>query len=257
MKTYSKLGEIIRKHGGIIQTGPFGSQLHEYDYQEKGVPVVMPTDINNGTIDESAIARIPEEKASKLSRHKLISNTIVYPRRGEITKCALVKSSQEGFICGTGCIKVELPSDVIHPGFFYYYLNTQGVAGWLINNAVGSTMLNLSASIFNRIPVPDIDFTIQKAISRMLINYDQLISINHRRIQLLEESARLLYREWFVYFLFPGHEKVKIVGGVPEGWKREKINKVLTLEYGKSLVADKRENGNIPVYGSSLSYRVS
>ena len=264
MKTYSKLGEIIRKHGGIIQTGPFGSQLHEYDYQEKGVPVVMPTDINNGTIAESSIARISEEKVSKLSRHKLKANTIVYPRRGEITKCALIKSSQEGFICGTGCIKVELPSDVIHPGFFYYYLNTRGIAGWLINNAVGSTMLNLSASIFSRIPVPDIDFTIQKAISRMLINYDRLISINRRRIQLLEEAARFLYREWFVCFRFPlrlcsgqaGHEKVKLVDckgiHIPEGWSREKLNKYVTfkrgVEPGSDNYLESQEVDTFPFY---------
>ncbi|MGA1825180.1 MAG: restriction endonuclease subunit S [bacterium] len=220
MKTYSTLGEIVQKYGGLVQTGPFGSQLHESDYQENGVPVVMPTDINDGRIDVSAIARISEVKASQLSRHKLKVNMIVYPRRGEITKCAFVELSQDGFICGTGCIKIELPIDVIYPEFFYYYLNSQEVTGWLKNNAVGSTMLNLSASIFKRIKVPDIDFITQKNISAILSNYDNLIDTNRRRIKLLEESARLLFREWFVYFRFPGHEKVKIADGVPEGWER-------------------------------------
>ena len=60
----------------------------------------------------------------------------------------------------------------------------------------------------------------QKAMASILSTYDDLIDTNRRRIQLLEESARLLFREWFVYFRFPGHEKVKIVDGVPEGWKR-------------------------------------
>ena len=232
MKTYSTLGEIVQKHGGLIQTGPFGSQLHESDYQENGVPVVMPTDINNGRIDESAIARISEVKASQLSRHKLRVNMIVYPRRGEITKCAFVELSQDGYICGTGCIKIELPNDVIYPEFFYYYLNSREVTGWLKNNAVGSTMLNLSAGIFRRIQVPDIDFTTQKNISAILSNYVQLIDTNRRRIQLLEEAARFLFREWFVYFRFPhlrqgyggqtGHEKVKILDcdgrKMPAGW---------------------------------------
>ena len=93
MKTYSTLGEIVQKYGGLIQTGPFGSQLHESDYQENGIPVVMPTDINNGRIDVSAIARISEVKASQLHRHKLKVNMIVYPRRGEITNCAFVQLS--------------------------------------------------------------------------------------------------------------------------------------------------------------------
>ncbi|MFV1917652.1 MAG: restriction endonuclease subunit S, partial [Patescibacteria group bacterium] len=260
MKTYSTLGDIVQKHGGLVQTGPFGSQLHESDYQENGVPVVMPTDINNGRIDVSAIARISEVKASQLHRHKLKVNMIVYPRRGEITKCAFVQLSQDGFICGTGCIKIELPDDIIYPEFFCYYLNTREVTGWLMNNAVGSTMLNLSTSIFKRIQVPDIAFTTQKNISGILSNYVQLIDTNRRRIQLLEELARLLFREWFVYFRFPlrlrsgqtGHEKVKIVGGVPEGWKKEKLNKLVSfkrgVEPGSDNYLETYEQGSFPFY---------
>ena len=76
------------------------------------------------------------------------------------------------------------------------------------------------------IKVPD--YLTQQKIASILSAYDDLIDINRRRIQLLEEAARLLFREWFVYFRFPGHEKVhpirksnsngvKIVDGVPKG----------------------------------------
>ncbi|OHB70221.1 MAG: hypothetical protein A2W17_08950 [Planctomycetes bacterium RBG_16_41_13] len=78
-----------------------------------------------------------------------------------------------------------------------------------------------------------------------------LANINRRRIQLLEEAARLLFREWFVYFRFPEHEKTKIVDGVPEGWRKEKLSKIGYLNYGKSLVEEAREEGDVKVYGSS------
>lgn len=103
------LAEILSKHGGLIQTGPFGSQLHQHEYTESGVPVVMPKDIVAGRVEEQTVARISEQKASVLSRHELKPGDIVFPRRGEISKCALIDESQAGFLCGTGCLKVELP----------------------------------------------------------------------------------------------------------------------------------------------------
>ncbi len=68
---------------------------------------------------------------------------------------------------------------------------------------------------------------------------------------LLEESARLLYREWFVRLRFPGHEHTRIVDGVPEGWEQLPIESILTLNYGKALKQEQRVEGTIPVYGSS------
>ena len=91
----------------------------------------------------------------------------------------------------------------------------------------------------------------QNSGSSLLSAYDDLIENNRRRIQLLEQAARLLYREWFVHFRFPGHEHVKIKDGVPEGWERKRLRDVATLKYGKALKKDDRVPGPFPVYGSS------
>jgi len=91
----------------------------------------------------------------------------------------------------------------------------------------------------------------QEAIASLLSTYDDLIENNLRRIQLLEQAARLLYREWFVRLLFPGHEQVKIIDGVPEGWKKSTLGDNIVLNYGKALKADDRIEGKYPVYGSS------
>ena len=91
----------------------------------------------------------------------------------------------------------------------------------------------------------------QAAIVSILSAYDDLIENNRRRIALLEEVARLLYREWFVHFRFPGHEHVKIIDGLPEGWERCEVGSLLDLRYGKALKESDRIEGAIPVYGSS------
>lgn len=82
-------------------------------------------------------------------------------------------------------------------------------------------------------------------------SYTDLIENNRRRIQLLEESARLLYQEWFVHLRFPGHEQVKITDGVPVGWEKKPLKQIATLNYGKALKAEVRVPGSFPVYGSS------
>jgi type I restriction enzyme S subunit len=75
-------------------------------------------------------------------------------------------------------------------------------------------------SVIERIPVPALPVIVQEKIADILSAYDELIENNRRRIALLEEAARLLYREWFVHFRFPGHEHVSFTDGLPEGWAR-------------------------------------
>lgn len=88
--------------------------------------------------------------------------------------------------------------------------------------AKGAAQNNLNASQVKgfEVPIPP-RVEEQQRIADMLSTYDDLIENNRRRIVLLEQSARLLYREWFVHLRFPGHEHVKVVDGVPEGWKRK------------------------------------
>ena len=91
----------------------------------------------------------------------------------------------------------------------------------------------------------------QRRIADILSAYDDLIENNRRRMTLLEEAARQLYREWFVRLRFPGYEHARITDGVPEGWEVKPIGEVATLNYGKALKEENRLEGATPVYGSS------
>ncbi|MBI4588740.1 MAG: restriction endonuclease subunit S [Candidatus Rokubacteria bacterium] len=116
----------------------------------------------------------------------------------------------------------------------------------------GATQDNLSQEKLLSFPlrVPK-DAAVQRQIAEILCSYDDLIENNRRRMALLEEAARQLYREWFVRLRFPGHEHTRITHGVPEGWERKPIGEVATLNYGKALKEENRLEGATPVYGSS------
>ena len=115
----------------------------------------------------------------------------------------------------------------------------------------GAAQDNLSQSklLSLKLPVPEV--AEQRRIASILSAYDDLIETNRRRIRLLEQAARLLYKEWFIHLRFPGHEHVKIKDGVPEGWERKSLGEVAPLNYGRSLKKDDRLPGSVPVYGSS------
>ncbi len=88
------LGEICDEAEGIIRTGPFGSQLHASDYTDEGIPVVMPQDIVDGRISVEGIARIDETNVTRLAQYQLHKGDIVYGRRGDIGRRALITSKE-------------------------------------------------------------------------------------------------------------------------------------------------------------------
>ncbi|MVA72228.1 restriction endonuclease subunit S [Agrobacterium vitis] len=115
----------------------------------------------------------------------------------------------------------------------------------------GATQDNLSLAKILSFDIPIPPLPTQQRIASILSAYDDLIENNRRRIALLEQAARLLYREWFVHLRFPGHETAKIVDGLPEGWTKTTVGAHCPLIYGKALKAETRIEGSVDVYGSS------
>ena len=223
-----KLGDIASN----IQTGPFGSQLHQSDYSEFGTPVVMPKDLTGGKISEKSIARVSEDHVNRLSRHIINSGDILYSRRGDVGRCAFATEFEKGWLCGTGCLRVTINLSEANPKFIFYQLQQPDVIGWVENHAVGSTMLNLNTTILSNIPLVLPKLEIQNKISDILSAYDDLIENNQKQIKLLEEAAQRLYKEWFVDLHFPGYETTPIIDGVPEGWTKKSVENSLEMYIG-------------------------
>ena len=116
----------------------------------------------------------------------------------------------------------------------------------------GAAQDNLSQAKLLSIKFQVPELVVQKEIADILSANDDLIENNRRRIALLEEGARLLYREWFVHFRFPGHEHVKIINGLPEGWMMQSVGDLAEIKGGKQLWSTLiRAVGPVPVYGGN------
>jgi type I restriction enzyme, S subunit len=115
---WRSLEDVCAKPNGI-QTGPFGSQLHQSDYVDDGVPVVMPKNLINLRIVENDIARISEAKANELVRHRMRLGDVVYGRRGEIGRRAYISKKEDGWFCGTGCLRLRADTTRISSRYFF------------------------------------------------------------------------------------------------------------------------------------------
>jgi type I restriction enzyme S subunit len=133
------------------------------------------------------------------------------------------------------------------PRFVYYYLHTIDFKRF----DVGNSNPTLNRNHIHDLPTAVPPLAVQIRIAEVLSAYDDLIENNLRRMALLEEGARQLFREWFVRLRFPGHEHAHIINGVPEAWQRVPLGDRVKLNYGKALKADDRTDGPFPVYGSS------
>ena len=111
-------------------------------------------------------------------------------------------------------------------GFLYRLFNTPQVRGHIRATASGTKVRHTAPKRIYTIKVKIPPVADQRKIADILSAYDDLIENNRRRIALLEEALRLLYREWFVHFRFPGHEHVKIIDGLPEGWERRTLGDI-------------------------------
>lgn len=174
------LGDLAQETGGCIQTGPFGSQLHASDYLPEGVPVVMPVNIGDNRLVARDVARIGEDDAGRLSRHTLRVGDIVYSRRGDVEKRALVRPAQAGWRCGTGCLLVRVGGAHVDPTYVSYWLGLPETRAWVSQHAVGATMPNLNTEILSAVPVLLPPLSEQRGIARTLLALDDKIDSNER-----------------------------------------------------------------------------
>ena len=136
-------------------------------------------------------------------------------------------------------------SKKVVPRFLHYYFLCNIWRSVVESNVIsGATVDRIPLTRFPDFEVRLPDIETQTRIASILSAYDALIENNRRRIQLLEQAAQLLYKEWFVHLRFPGHERVKIKDGVPEGWERRTVANVCTSFDDGDWIETKDQGGD-------------
>lgn len=211
------------------------------------IPFIKATDIS----ENEKYTYTPEEyyseegfrkyKTSLIPKHSTCVVTI-----GSIGK-KMTMACQDCFI--NQAMNAIIPNDDYDYEYVYYLLKNNIHKLKNLDSGTASGRENVSKSAFMGMELSVIkDKVTQKRIGSILSAYDDLIENNQKQIKLLEEAAQRLYKEWFVDLRFPGHESVKIVDGVPEGWSRKQIFELGKIITGKTPNTSKQEyyGGSIP-----------
>lgn len=153
-----------------------------------------------------------------------------------------------------GLVKIK-PDANIDERFLYYSMLSETSRRQIRATATGATVRHTAPERIYRVRIAFPDRQVQQVVGEILGAIDQLIDNARRRVRVLEEMARAIYREWFVEFRYPGHDDIPLVdsalGAIPERWDLRLLGEVLELKYGKPLKADARNGGSVAVVGSS------
>ena len=234
----AELSSLVVEEGGV-QTGPFGSQLHQKDYVDEGTPIITVEHLGDNRILHNEPPCVSDSDRDRLSKYSLKPGDIVFSRVGSVDRRALVRDGEDGWLFSGRCLRVRAQPEKIDSAFLSYYLGHESVKNYIRAVAVGATMPSINTKILSQLPVsyPPI-LEDQKAIAHMLGTLDDKIELNQKMNQTLEEIAKAIFKSWFVDFdpvrakaegrptglpseisdLFPDELVDSEIGEIPKGW---------------------------------------
>lgn len=222
-------------------------------YISEGTTLIRSQNVYNNEFSTDGLVYIDEKTAEKMKGVSVEKEDVLVNITGDsVARCCLVHDAVLPARVNQHVAILRTNPKKLLPHFLAFYMVSPFMQAKMLSWAgTGGTRKALTKGMLGgfEIPLPPVD--VQDKIVQKIKTYNDLIENNRRRIQLLEESARLLYQEWFVHLRFPGHKQVKITDGVPEGWSKEPLENLLVLQRGFDLPVSKRIEGSVPIYAST------
>ena len=240
-----RIKDIACNKGYGLVDGPFGSNLPGAAYTEEGVPIVRGVNLSLGKerFKDFDYVFVSEDTASKLRRSLCEPDDVVFTKKGTLGQTGIIprNSKYRKFLLSSNQMKLSVNTEIAYPLYVYYFVSSPHSQRRIKADAMttGVPKINLTYLRNFQIPLPLLE--VQKKIAAILSAYDDLIENNKRRIALLEKMAEEIYREWFVRMRFPGHEKAKVVKGVPEGWELRPFSEVVEINPPETIDKDEEK----------------
>ncbi len=244
--TVERLASLCVPDGGV-QTGPFGSQLHQEDYVVVGTPIITVEHLGNNRINHQDLPRISDRDRDRLLKYHLNAGDIVFSRVGSVDRRALVRGEEDGWLFSGRCLRIRPDNTKISSQYLSYFFGHPAFKEHIRSIAVGATMPSLNTQLLSGIFIPyPKDLKEQRAIASILGTLDDKIELNRRMNETLEAMVRDIFKDWFVDFgptrakmerlepylaadlwaLFPERLDDE---GKPEGWRVGRVGNVAEL----------------------------
>jgi len=246
----------IREVSEYITVGFVGS-MSKY-FVDIGVPLLRGQNIKPYKLDLANLKFIPTEIHKKWKKSSLEAGDVVIVRVGYPgTACVIPEGL--GDLNAASLVIVRPDPEKINPQYLCYVINSPWGKATIQGMLVGAAQQVFNTNTAAELGIPLPSLSIQQKIASTLSAYDDLIENNTRRIRILEEMAKSLYREWFIHFRFPGHERVKLVnsprGKIPEGWESAKLSEIARVNASSIKRGEDPEEINyIDIASVSMGY---
>jgi len=228
--------EVLVREVAFFQEGP---GLRNWQWTDDGIKVINGRNVLlDGQIELANTDKFIswEEFHSKYKHFEVQANDIVVTSSGTLGKVARIRPEHLPLMMNTSVIRFRsLDASVLDEDFLFCYLRSPHFQEQVVSYAIGVAQSNFGPSHIKLMTMPLPPLPVQRRIAGILSAYDDLIDNNQRRIRILEDLARSLYREWFIHFRYPGHESFPLVdsplGQIPQGWEVTTLREV-TIKIG-------------------------
>lgn len=240
-----RIEEICSK---VVSGGTPKSTNPAFYYPEE-VPWLKTGEVNYCRIYNTE-TYISKEGLTRSSAKIIPENSVIVAMYGQGDTAGRVVINKIPLCTNQACCNLIINHDIADYEYVYFVLSA--LYDKLVSLKNGGAQPNLNVGIIKSIEIPFPDLETQHRIASILAAYDDLVENNQRQIRLLEEAAQRLYKEWFVDLRFPGYENVKIVNGVPEGWKKGVLGDIALFKRGKTITKSQVCKGKVPVVAGGL-----
>ncbi|KAF5431881.1 type I restriction enzyme, S subunit [Candidatus Methanophagaceae archaeon] len=200
-----KLGEVAE-----IQTGPFGSLLHQRDYKVVGTPIITVEHLGENRVLHQNLPLVGDADKERLKRYIIYEGDIVFSRVGSVDRRAYVSKRENGWMFSGRLLRVRPDRKLVSSMYLSYYFGQEDFKEHIRRIAVGATMPSINTSILSGVdillpPLPE-----QRDIASVLSSLDDKIDLLHRQNKTLEAMAETLFRKWFVVGADEGWDSVRV-----------------------------------------------
>ena len=188
-----EIGEIAD-----VQTGPFGSLLHQEDYKVVGTPIITVKHLGENLILHEDLPLVGDKDKERLSKFIINKGDIVFSRVGSVDRCAYVSKKEDGWLFSGRLLRVRVTNKNVNARYLSYYFLQESFKENMRRIAVGATMPSINTTILSEVIVDLPPLPEQKAIAGVLSALDDKIDLLHHQNETLESLAQTLFRQWFI-----------------------------------------------------------
>ena len=235
------LEEIAAPGRYSVVGGPFGSALGRKDYVDDGVPVIRGAQLGGpGWFSHEDLVYVSQDKADRHPGNLAYPGDVLVTQRGTVGQVGLipVDAPFERYLLSQSQMKLTVDPARANARFVYYWLRSSEAQDAMVGSTISAGVPHINLATFKGMKLPLPSLPEQERVADVLGSVDDLIENNRRRVEVLEEMARAIYREWFVRFRYPGHEEVPLVdsplGSIPDGWTVCPLIEIADLTMGQS-----------------------